>query len=69
MKVVTNLDHKDENVKKLKDDDEDVFKILSKSEVLPGAKSDYFLLALLSQERFTLPERIKLGIVQNHPKP
>lgn len=61
MKVVTNLDHKDENVKKLKDDDEDVFKILSKSEVLPGAKSDYFLVALLSQERFTLPERIKLA--------
>ena len=61
MKVVTNLDHKDENVKKLKDDDEDVFKILSKSEVLPGAKSDYFLLALLSQERFTLRERIKLA--------
>ena len=61
MKVVTNLDHNDENVKKLKDDDEDVFKILSKSEVLPGAKSDYFLLALLSQERFTLPERIKLA--------
>ena len=61
MKLVTNLDHKDENVKKLKDDDEDVFKILSKSEVLPGAKSDYFLLALLSQERFTLPERIKLA--------
>ena len=61
MKLVTNLDHKDENVKKLKDDDEDVFKILSKSEVLPGAKSDYFLVALLSQERFTLPERIKLA--------
>ena len=61
MKLVTNLDHKDENVKKLKDDDEDVFKILSKSEVLPGAKSDYFLLALLSQERFTLRERIKLA--------
>ena len=61
MKVVTNLDHKDENVKKLKDDDEDVFKILSKSEVLPGAKSDYFLVALLSQERFTLRERIKLA--------
>ena len=61
MKLVTNLDHKDENVKKLKDDDEDLFKILSKSEVLPGAKSDYFLLALLSQERFTLRERIKLA--------
>ena len=61
MKVVTNLDHNDENVKKLKDDDEDVFKILSKSEVLPGAKSDYFLVALLSQERFTLRERIKLA--------